>query len=107
MEVAKGVLPLAAKGGLGDLSVEHRQDLLVRDVAHLMVLVDDLAVLVADAAIAGLHESIAGVVLGANVAVDAGPSIVAVAGVAGSHGPILASGQRAASYMTKITTLDC
>lgn len=79
LKVAEGILSLATEGGLGNLSVEHGEDLLVGNVAHLVILVDDLAVLVADAAIARFHESIAGIVLGANVAVDAGPSVVAVA----------------------------
>ena len=79
MEVAKGAFPRTAKSGLGNLAVEHGQDLLVGYIAHLVVLIHDLAVLVADTAVAGLHEGITSIILGTNVAVDTRPSIVTVA----------------------------
>jgi hypothetical protein len=49
----------------------------IRDIAKLVVVVHNLSILIADAAIASFHERIASLVARADVAVDAGPSLVA------------------------------
>lgn len=80
-----------------NFALEHTQDFLVGDVTHLVVLLDDIALLVAASTIFGFHERVTGLVLGADVAVDTRPSLIAFAGVALSHRSVFASGQRAAS----------
>jgi hypothetical protein len=55
-------------------------DFLVGDFADLVIVLDELAVLVADTAASRLHQSIAGLVRCADVAVDTGPAFIAFAG---------------------------
>ena len=98
MKVADPQLLLARKAGLGNLAFQHGQDLAVRNVAHLVVLLHNFAVLVANTSVAGLHQGVASLVFGTDIAVDAGPSLVAFARIALSHRPFLAAGQRATSY---------
>lgn len=97
MKVAKAGFPLAVESSLGDLAVEHTQDLLIGNIAHLVVLLNHLAVLIADTAISSFHKGVAGIVLGADVAVDTCPSVIAVTSVALSHRSVFAPGQRATS----------
>ena len=97
MKVADSRLLLAREAGLGNLAVQHVQDLTVSNIAHLVVLLDDFAILVANTAIARLHQAVASLVFGTDIAVDAGPSLVAFARVALSHRSFLAAGQRPAS----------
>lgn len=79
LEITVFFLRLAGKGGLGLLCAEELADARVCNVADLVVMLDDLAVLVADTAIACGHEGIAYIVLGADVAVDTGPALVTAA----------------------------
>ena len=90
-KIAGGVLTLevallggavAREGSLGLLVLELVEDLPVGDVAHLVVLVDQLALLEADTALALGHHGIAGLVGLADVAVDAAPAVLALARVA-------------------------
>lgn len=98
MEVAETGISLAVEGCLGGLAVEHRKDLLIGNIAHLMVLLNNLAILITNTAIASFHKSVTSIVLSADVAVDTCPSVIAVASVALSHRSIFAPGQRATSY---------
>lgn len=93
LEIAKACLLFAGEGGLRDLSREHVQDLSVGHVAHLVVLLDGLAILVADTAFRGRHEGVASKVVGADIAVQAGPAVVALAFVTLSYWPISATGK--------------
>lgn len=79
LEVALVGLGVAGKGGLGLLVLELVEDLPVGDVTHLEVLLDQLAVLVAHSALAIGHQRVAGVVGLADIAVDAGPTVLALA----------------------------
>lgn len=76
---------MAGKGNLRHLLAKEVSDRPVRDIAHLVVLLHDLAARVADAAVTRLGHGIAGPITCAQVAVDAGPSFVAFAGLALSH----------------------
>lgn len=67
------------------LFAEQVGDLLVRNIARLEVMLDDVTALVAYAAVAGLREGITSRVLCANIAVDSGPSFVALAFPVVSH----------------------
>lgn len=97
MEVANARFLVASKSGLRYLAVEHGEDLLVGNVAHLVVVLHDFTVLIANATIARLHQSIAGLVLGTHIAVDSSPALVAFASVAGSNRSVFAPSKRAAS----------
>lgn len=100
LEVALFCLGVARKGGLWLLVFQLVENLPVRDVADLEVLLDQLAVLVAHAALAVGHQSIAGTVGLADIAVDARPAFAALAlSVASSWRPVLAICQRAAQRL--------
>lgn len=88
LEVALLGLPVAGKGSLGLLVLELVEDFPVGDVTHLVVLVDQLAFLETDAALALGHHGIAGLVGLADVAVDATPAILALASVTGPRGSV-------------------
>lgn len=88
LEVACGLVLGTGKGGLRALLAQQAANLLVGDVADLVVGLDDLAVLVADTAVAGGHERIASLVFGAYVAVDTGPAVVAFARLVLARGAV-------------------
>lgn len=96
LEVADAGGLVAIKGHLGYATAEHVKDGFVCNIAHLVVVADDIAHLVADTSFVVLHQRVAGLVLGADIAVDACPAIVAGAGVAAAHGTVLAARKRAA-----------
>jgi hypothetical protein len=93
LEVARSILPFASESDLWALFPEEGGDLFVRDIADLVVVVDDLAVLVTDTAFAGSHQGVASFVFGANVAVNTGPSLIAVASAPGTHRAVLSSSE--------------
>jgi hypothetical protein len=73
------------------LLFELVEDLAVRDVAHLVVLSDELALLVAHTILPVGHHGVAGGVCLADIGVDARPAIFALALlVAASWCPVLA-----------------
>jgi hypothetical protein len=80
------------------LFAEQVGDLLVRNIARLVVVLDDITALIAYAAVAGLREGITSLVLCANIAVDSGPSFVALAFPAVSHRSIFPPSQGAADW---------
>lgn len=91
------LLFLAGECHLRDLRLKQLSDLLVCDIAHLVVVLDNLAVLIADAAVLGGSECVADVISRTDIAVDAGPAIVAVACLLRSHRSIeILVGERAA-----------
>lgn len=104
MEVTSSIVRLAREGDLRSLFAEERRNLLVGDVAYLVVVVDDFAIRVADTAVSRLHQSIASLVLGANVAVNAAPAIVTLALAAVAHRSIFAAGQGAAHCMQQLAS---
>jgi len=69
-------------------SIQETDDILVCNIAHLVVLVYNFAVLVADSPIFGRHQRITSFIIRADVAVNARPSFLTLAVVALSHGPI-------------------
>jgi hypothetical protein len=79
LEIALGSLLVAGKGGLGLLVLELIEDLPVCNVAHLEVLLDELAVLVANTTLAVWHHGVACVVRFADIAIDACPTIATLA----------------------------
>jgi hypothetical protein len=91
LEVAGLVISVTAKCYLGLPPIQHIENRLVCNIAHLVIFVYDVSVLVADSPILGGHHSIAGLVLRANIAVDARPSFFTLAGVALPHWSILFS----------------
>lgn len=70
LEVALVGLGIAGKRSLGLLVLQRVENLPVGDVAHLEVLLDKLAILVADAALAIRHHGATSVVCFANIAID-------------------------------------
>jgi hypothetical protein len=91
LKVAETCVLIAHKGGLGNLAFKHRKNLRVGDVAHLIVLLDDFTVLVAYTIFSSLHQGVAGLVFGADVAVDARPALITVAGITISDGSVSTS----------------
>ena len=77
MKIAGRILLLAGKCDLRLLPPKQIGDFLVGDSADLIVIFNELAVLVADTAASGFHQSIAGLVRCADIAVDTGPALVA------------------------------
>jgi hypothetical protein len=97
LEVAGLVLPLAGECNLRPSLSKEILDLGIRDVAELVVAVDHIAILVAYAAIAGLHQGVTGFVRRAEVAVDARPAIFAFAELPRAHRPIFPIRKRPAN----------
>ena len=91
MKIALLIVRLASESNLRNLVTEEVADGFIGDITHLIIVIDNLATLVAHTPIAGTHQRIAGSIIGADVAVDAGPTLVAVAGMFGSYGTVLAS----------------
>jgi hypothetical protein len=71
LKVAFFVLGLAVERDLGDLLAEQVSNSLVRDIAHLVVVLHDFSSLIAHSTIAGLHQGVTCFILRADVAVDA------------------------------------
>jgi hypothetical protein len=96
LEVAFFSFRVARKGGLRLLVLQCIENLLIRDVTHLVVLLDQLSLLEANATLSTWDESVTCLVRLADVAVDATPSFAAFATVSASWCPIAISiGQRA------------
>jgi hypothetical protein len=106
LKVAQGVLLGAGKRSLRDLPVEHLQNLRVRHVAHLVVLLNDLAVLVANTIVARLHKSVAGLILEADITVNAAPALVAFACVALSQWSFVGDPSKGAASYKESTSLS-
>lgn len=96
LEIALARLLVTSEGDLGDLVAKEVTDCLVRHIAHLVVLLDDLAAGVADATIARLGEGIAGLVARADIAVDARPPFVTFAMFLLAHWTVWPAGERPA-----------
>jgi hypothetical protein len=92
LKVAGVVVGLTRKRHLGLPALELVQDLAVGHVAHLVILLDRDALLVADASFTIRHHRIARIVRLANVAIDTTPALFAVAGPALSRRSILPVG---------------
>ncbi len=79
MEIASLILLFTSKRDFWTLLAEQRRDLLVGDIADLIVVVHNLTILVTDTAFAGFHECVAGFIVSTDVAIDASPALVAIA----------------------------
>lgn len=97
MKVACGIIGLASEGDFGTLFTKEGSDLAIGDIADLVIVVDNLAVLVAHSAISCLHQGVASLIFGADIAVNTRPTFVAIARLAGAHGSIFTAGQRTAN----------
>lgn len=81
---------IAGKSSLWLLSIQNLNDLPIRHVAHLVVLLDNVAALITNATFAFRHQCITCLIGFADIAVDTGPAFVALAVLILSHGPVLA-----------------
>jgi hypothetical protein len=79
LKIALFCLGVTRESCLRLLVLQLIQNLLVRDIADLEVLLDQLPILVADATLAFRHHSVASIVCSTDVAVDAAPALVALA----------------------------
>jgi hypothetical protein len=93
LKVTLSALLLAGEGDFGYSLLEKITNRSVRDLAHLVVLLDNFAACVADATIAFAGEGIAYAIRGANVAVDSRPPFVALAAVGIAYWSVRATGQ--------------
>lgn len=89
LKVASAVAGITSEGDLWDLFAEQVSDLLVGDIAHLVVVLEEVAHLVANTTLVGFHQRVACPVIGAHVAVYTIPAVVAFAAVAFAHGSVL------------------
>lgn len=105
LEIASLFLCIACECHFWALLSQKSGDLLVGNVADLMILVDNLAVGVADAAITSRGHDIADFVGCAHVAVDTGPAVVAFAVAATTLWPILALRQRATHCSQSVSSV--
>lgn len=79
LEIALFCFSITRECRLRLLVLQLIQDLLVRDIADLEVLFDQLPVLVADATLAFRHHGVTSVICLTDIAVDATPAFVALA----------------------------
>lgn len=79
LEVAGSLVGIAAECGLWLLLLQLIQDLPVRNVAHLVVLFDHQAPLVAHSTLTVRHHGIAPLIGGAYIAVDPLPAFFTIA----------------------------
>jgi hypothetical protein len=93
LEVAVAVGFVAGEGDLRNLAAKEITDLPVCDIAHLVVLLDNVPFLVADAALITFHEGVAGRILGTDIAIKTGPAIIAVASLARAHRSVFSAGK--------------
>ena len=106
MEVTLLGLGIAGESGLRLLVLQRVQDLAVRNVAHLVVLLDDKTLAVAHAIDAFGHQGIASLVGGADIAIDAFPALSAVALCALAGRPISAVSERAADRIGAVVATE-
>lgn len=97
----RGVI-IAREGGLGYLFLQLLQDLLIRNIALLIILVNHESSLVADSINAFQHQCGASIVTIADVAVYAFPARVAVAGWTISRRTLVARRQRSTERVRTI-----
>jgi hypothetical protein len=98
LEIACIIFSVAGKCNLRSPPIQNFNNLNVRDIAHLMILFYYLAILIADSSFILGHQSIAGLVIRANIAIDACPPIFALTEIAISYGSIISVRQRPAYY---------
>jgi hypothetical protein len=96
LEIAVFCILITGKCYLWLLLLQQVQDFPVRDIAYLIIFLDNLALFVANTALFIRHHSIACFIGLANIAVDAFPTFIAIAVFIGSWKSGLAIGQRSA-----------
>lgn len=79
LEITRCIFLGAGECYFGTLFAQKCRDLFVGDVADLVVVVDDLAILVTDTTFTTFHQCVTSLVVGTDVTVDAGPTFTAVA----------------------------
>ena len=90
MEVTFALLLLAGEGDLWLLVTQQGGDLLIGHIADLVIVIDKLAVLIANSSAAAFHECITDVISGAHIAVDSSPAVIACAALVAAHGSVFA-----------------
>lgn len=101
LEVTCGIILITRESSLGFLFLKLIEDLAVRDIADLVVLLDELALLEANATFSHTvlvlgHHSVTRLIGGAYIAVDAFPAIFTLTSLIPTSGSSVASvGQRA------------
>lgn len=84
LKVACRFVGVTSECNLGLPPIQNIHNLPVRNIAHLVVLVDDLSILVADSSLllVARHQGVTCFVRRTNVAVDSSPPIFTFAGIA-------------------------
>jgi hypothetical protein len=85
LKCASFVFGIASERCLRPPPIQNFDNVSVCNIAHLIVLVYYFSILVADSPLLGRHQRITSFILGANIAVDARPSLFAFAVVALPH----------------------
>ncbi len=96
----------AGEGNLRDPLLKQIPDGHIRHLAHLEVLLDNFAASIADTTFPGFDKGVAGTIVGANVAVDTGPSFVAFTSRPIAKWSILTARKRAA-YCYRGVSIQC
>lgn len=94
LEVASSFASVTSECDLRNLFAQQVPNLFVGDVAHLVVVLEEIAHLVADSALVRFHQRIACPIISAHVAIDTVPAVVAVAAVAFAHRSVLVSSRQ-------------
>lgn len=98
LKVACGIFFRTGEGNLGHFLLQQISNFPVCDFADLVVLLHNLAILIAYATFAFRHQCVACLVRLANVAVNATPTIIALTVLLGSYGSVLSIGKRPTDY---------
>lgn len=106
LEVTLFAVSVAGESGLRLLLLELVEDLAVRDVADLVVFIDDQALAITDTALTLRHHGVTSIVCLADVAVYALPTVIAFAVVALTRQSIVSFGQRTTQWLRAVLTTE-
>lgn len=106
LEIALLGLCVARECSLRLLVLQLVENLAVRDVTHLVVLLDNETLAVAHAIDALWHQGVTSLVGGADIAIDACPALFAVALCALARRPVSAISERAADGIRAVVAAE-
>jgi uncharacterized membrane protein len=84
------IVLIAGECSLWLLPIQNFHDLPIRHIAHLIVLLDNIAALITNATFALWHQCITYLIGFADIAIDTSPAFVTLAVLILSHGSVLA-----------------
>lgn len=106
LKVALFALSIAGESSLRLLFLELVEDLAIRDVADLIVFIDDQTLAITDTALAFGHHGITSIVCLADIAVYTLPAFIALAVVALTRQSVVSFGQRTTQWLRAVLTTE-